>query len=637
MHELPKTGQVFNNRYKLLELLGTGGIGSVFKANQIDCDRIVALKIIHPEIMQDEDMQRRFLQEAKALNELQHSGIVSVYHVGQSEAGLPYIAMEYIQGNNVRQLLVELRKLPLERALHITKQAARALAYVHSKNIVHRDLKPENIVVLEQPEPDTVKIIDFGLSRFLQEQKSTKTGSLIGTPHYMSPEQCTGHEVDHRSDVYSLAICFFEMLTGIRPFDADSPIGIIYKQINEPLPALSAAQINADPKALNAFLSRATAKDRTQRIQSMSEFIEEIESISVIEPKEGERQFLNFGKVSSLIALLSLLALLLIPAARWLLERRNPATEIRKNAVSESGIDVPLLIGRNGMPYYISLAQKQQIYKIIAALDQYQKKHRVPRSDKMKIDSYYIHCYCDLKKPETAIPYLERFPIDSFEFNDGVMIIAHSFRRLNRMDSALQLIRDSQSKLKDLPALWADLKAEEGDCYLELKQYKKSAECYLDALKTIEDVEGIYISHSRRRYEAIISLARLGRTKDLQKVIGDAEDAAVKDGLNTGPSVTAIDPKFESLKELFNDKSQKSAVIRRHLAESLGKNSAYIAYAFARAESYDQARHYGLEAKNYFVTADRPELAGTCEQFVKNLGDETALHRFAEQINKLKL
>jgi tetratricopeptide (TPR) repeat protein len=255
----------------------------------------------------------------------------------------------------------------------------------------------------------------------------------------------------------------------------------------------------------------------------------------------------------------------------------------------------------------------------------------------MKIDSYYIHCYCDLKKPETAIPYLERFPIDSFEFNDGVMIIAHSFRRLNRMDSALQLIRDSQSKLKDLPALWADLKAEEGDCYLELKQYKKSAECYLDALKTIEDVEGIYISHSRRRYEAIISLARLGRTKDLQKVIGDAEDAAVKDGLNTGPSVTAIDPKFESLKELFNDKSQKSAVIRRHLAESLGKNSAYIAYAFARAESYDQARHYGLEAKNYFVTADRPELAGTCEQFVKNLGDETALHRFAEQINKLKL
>lgn len=299
MSAFPEPGQVFSERYQLLETLGTGGIGTVFKALQLDCDRLVALKILHPEISADADMRKRFVKEAKALNELHHEGIVTIYHIGVSEDGLPYMAMEYIEGKSLRQLLNEQGKFPVSRAAKLCNQLAAALELIHSQEIVHRDLKPENIIVLDQPEPDTPKIIDFGLARFLQEQKSTKTGALVGSPVYMSPEQCMGKQADKASDIYSLCVIFFELITGAPPFDADNPIGLMYKNINEPVPQITAAMVDRSSPDLNEFFAIGLAKQAKARFASTKELasallkLEKGEAVISTSSSKNKNKFTN--------------------------------------------------------------------------------------------------------------------------------------------------------------------------------------------------------------------------------------------------------------------------------------------------------------------------------------------------------
>ena len=219
MTSFPQVGETFNRRYELEAVLGTGGIGTVFKARQLDCDRKLALKILHPDVAGDEEFKKRFLREAKVLARLSHPGIVTVYHIAVSGRGLAYIAMELLRGKSLRACLNETDRFPPRRALKIAQKLAEALDYVHSNAIVHRDLKPENVMVTNEPEADTVKIIDFGLAhaKDTTEQKLTKTGLLIGSVLYMSPEQCRGEKADMRSDIYALGVILYEMLSGHRP------------------------------------------------------------------------------------------------------------------------------------------------------------------------------------------------------------------------------------------------------------------------------------------------------------------------------------------------------------------------------------------------------------------------------------
>jgi serine/threonine protein kinase len=299
MSPFPRVGETFCGRYQLEEVLGTGGIGTVFKAQQLDCRRTVAVKILHPDLSSDEDFKRRFLREARALNELRHTGIVTVYHIGISDSGLPYIVMEYIRGKSIRQLLSDEGSLPAFRAINIARQAADALAYVHENNIVHRDLKPENIVTVGEPEPDTVKLVDFGLARFLSEQKSTRTGTLIGSASYMSPEQCLGKPVDQRSDIYSLSLCFYEMLTGVRPFEAETPVGLIYKHTHEAVPAIKASQVDRFHISINDTIAKGTAKQPEDRFGSMQELASALDqlatSLESVKPRRKEARTVPSG------------------------------------------------------------------------------------------------------------------------------------------------------------------------------------------------------------------------------------------------------------------------------------------------------------------------------------------------------
>lgn len=278
-------GSFFQGRYEVLELLGEGGMGAVYKVRQIDAaDRIIALKLLHSISIDDDESVKRFQQEAKALAKLQHANIVNFFHFGLSENGLPYAALEYLPGKDLSFLLKLEGGLPLPRCLKIMKQVLQALSYAHAEGVVHRDLKPGNIIVIDEPETDTVKLVDFGLAKLLdaecQNEKLTGTGLLIGSIHYMSPEQAAGKPVDQRSDIYSCGCILFEMLCGEKPFDADSPVGMLYKHQNEQAPAFKDTPSGKNrPQGLERICSKAMQKKAENRYQNAHEFLRDLELV----------------------------------------------------------------------------------------------------------------------------------------------------------------------------------------------------------------------------------------------------------------------------------------------------------------------------------------------------------------------
>lgn len=307
----PKVTEIFEQRYQLLEQLGSGGIGTVFRARQIDADRLIALKVLHPNFAEDEEFKTRFLREAQSLNKLHHPNIVTLYHLGLSEDGVPYLAMELIEGITLRNLLASEQKLKPARAIAITKQLCSALAAMHADGIIHRDLKPENIVLMQDPEPDFVKIIDFGLVRIEGEsdkQKLTSTGFLVGSVNYMSPEQCRGLKVDARSDIYAIAVCFYEMLAGRCPFEADSPVGVMYKHTNENAPLVDSTTVNNYHPSINELLQKGMHKDPACRYQSTEELSEVLDKLS--DTISGAEPWREPGKPHFLVLLPLCLALL---------------------------------------------------------------------------------------------------------------------------------------------------------------------------------------------------------------------------------------------------------------------------------------------------------------------------------------
>ena len=235
------------------------------------------------------------MREAQALNKMSHVNVVTVYSLGLVYGSLPYMAMEHIQGQSLRAILQNGR-LPVQRAIKIIRDAARGLAHVHAIGIVHRDLKPENILITDAPDPDTVKLVDFGLAKVGLEkedapqsaqapnatdekQRLTHTGELIGTTAYMSPEQCRGDKADYRSDIYSLTACFYEIITGKPVYEADNPVGLIYKHLNSPIPAVKPQEVDSFDISLNEFISKGLAKDPSARFKSMDELASELDAL----------------------------------------------------------------------------------------------------------------------------------------------------------------------------------------------------------------------------------------------------------------------------------------------------------------------------------------------------------------------
>ncbi|MBX9770744.1 MAG: serine/threonine protein kinase, partial [Candidatus Obscuribacterales bacterium] len=239
------TAQVLADKYEILDVLGTGGMGVVYKARHLLMKRIVAIKMLHESLTANEVMRKRFEQEAQAISSLNHPNILTVYDFGITEDNKPYLVVEFLEGTSLEEVLNDEGAIDSSRVMHIFKQATSGLAQAHEKGIIHRDLKPGNIMLITVSEqPDFVKIVDFGIAKLVQESTEqniglTATGEVFGSPLYMSPEQCRGRKLDNRSDIYSLGCVMYHSLSGKRPFNAQDLPECLYKQVHEEPPKFS--------------------------------------------------------------------------------------------------------------------------------------------------------------------------------------------------------------------------------------------------------------------------------------------------------------------------------------------------------------------------------------------------------------
>jgi serine/threonine protein kinase len=262
-------------QFRIVERIGAGGMATVFKAYQPTLDRYVAIKVLPAYHARDPIFMKRFVQEAKAVAKLTHANIVTIHEFGEHE-GITYIVMEHVEGGTLKDRLKGGRALPIAEVVDFMIQAAEGLHCAHSNGIIHRDVKPANMLLRKDGH---LLISDFGIAKMLEGTTNlTRVGTGIGTPQYMSPEQGTGQPVDRRSDIYSLGIVFFHCLTGHVPFNADSPVGITVKHLNEPLP-VQQLHVVGIPPLLEQIIVKMTAKSPQDRYQTMDAVVVALKSV----------------------------------------------------------------------------------------------------------------------------------------------------------------------------------------------------------------------------------------------------------------------------------------------------------------------------------------------------------------------
>jgi serine/threonine protein kinase len=258
-------GEVLAGRYRIDGILGIGSMGAVLDAYHEGLKQKVAIKVLHPQVTNDEQISKRFDREAMSASRLDHPNCVRVMDFGTSKAGIRYLVMQFLEGRELGDLLDDEGTMPPERAIELTEQILAGLEHAHERGVAHRDLKPANIFVTHDAKAhEVLKIVDFGLSKITDEASAdnlSRAGLVFGTPHYMSPEQALGQPSDHRADIYATGILLYRMLAGARPYDADDPVELIRKHAREPLPPLP----DHVPAGLAAILAEMTAKKPDDR------------------------------------------------------------------------------------------------------------------------------------------------------------------------------------------------------------------------------------------------------------------------------------------------------------------------------------------------------------------------------------
>ena len=266
-------------RYKILDVVGRGAMGVVYKAIDPVIDRVVAIKTVNLSLSHEDlaEYEARFQQEIKAAGRLNHPNIVTIYDVGRNE-NFAYMAMEFLEGKELKDLLAAGERPDVDVAVDLMAQVADGLSFAHERDIVHRDIKPSNIMVVRVPDGVLAKITDFGIARMPASAVKTMTGMILGSPRYMSPEQVIGKTIDHRSDIFSLGVVLYETLTGIAPFDGDNVNAIMYATVNtDPVPPSS---LNPEvPQMLDLIVAKALSKIVENRYQTMREFARDLREV----------------------------------------------------------------------------------------------------------------------------------------------------------------------------------------------------------------------------------------------------------------------------------------------------------------------------------------------------------------------
>ncbi len=263
-------GQTLGNKYKIIELLGRGGMATVFKGYQSEIDRFVAIKVLPPHPGQDSEFIERFRLEARTIARLQHPHILPVYDYG-AEGDILYLAIAYVEGGSLGDR-IDRGPMPLKTVEAYLREIASALDYAHRQGIIHRDIKPDNILINSE---GYTLLSDFGIAKLLSDESNlTATGGLVGTPAYMAPEQAQGGEISPATDIYSLGVVAYEMVTGRQPFTADTPLQVVMKHVTEPVPRITAASSDV-PLALEGVMLRVLAKNPADRYPTASAFVED--------------------------------------------------------------------------------------------------------------------------------------------------------------------------------------------------------------------------------------------------------------------------------------------------------------------------------------------------------------------------
>src|SRR5262245_37287242 len=310
-----QSGRLLGGRYKLEQCIGSGGMGEIYRARRMHIGDTVAVKVLRADVVEDQKSRQRFYREARAAAMLHHPNAVVIHDFGEDDDGTAYIVMELLLGRSLRQVLIQEGTINAVRAYGIIRQASAALDAGHRNGIVHRDIKPDNIILLDSNDAaDHVKILDFGIAKVLDnktldthslEQRLTNVGSVIGTPHYMAPEQCQGEEADSRSDIYSLGVVLYELLTGVAPFLAKTPTGVAIKHVTEkPRPL---REINPSvPEAVDRVVLHALEKDPNARPQTALELARAFENALVNDQdtgrfiRSGESQRINTSMIGAI-------------------------------------------------------------------------------------------------------------------------------------------------------------------------------------------------------------------------------------------------------------------------------------------------------------------------------------------------
>src|SRR4051812_12202562 len=289
-----QVGTLLSGRYRLDAQIGAGGMSTVYRAFDTVLERQVAIKLMHREIAADADQLERFRREARAVAQLNHPHVVGVIDAGEATppeeqtgfgepVAMPYIVFEYVEGETLKDRIRRMERLPIPEAVAYAIEIARALQAAHERRIVHRDVKPQNVLIDSE---GTAKVTDFGIARSLTEEGLTADGRVLGTTDYVSPEQALGHDVGPQSDLYSLGIVLFEMLTGDVPFHGENQVAVAMKHVREDLPDVQMRRPEVS-SALTAVVDTATAKDLEQRYQHDAELISDLEDVLGIETQRS--------------------------------------------------------------------------------------------------------------------------------------------------------------------------------------------------------------------------------------------------------------------------------------------------------------------------------------------------------------
>ncbi len=266
-----KPGDVIADRYRVVAPIGRGAMGAVYRAEHLQISKVVAIKLLHRELQQNPENVARFHREAESASSLNHPNTVHVFDFGRTKSGSLYLVMEYVDGQDLGKVLDKDGPLPFGRVAYLCAQVAGSVADAHAAGIVHRDLKPENIVITEGRDGETAKVLDFGLAKLFEgsaEVQLTSSGTIVGTPYYMSPEQIQGHELDGRSDVYAMGAIMYECVVGKPPFEAPNPVGVLTQHLSEePVPPSTRSPLSV-PVEADEIILRCLQKDAEQRYQS---------------------------------------------------------------------------------------------------------------------------------------------------------------------------------------------------------------------------------------------------------------------------------------------------------------------------------------------------------------------------------